>query len=98
MDTIPFAALRGEKSADSPAGEIRAALASADVVIGVDAATQREFTVFGTPPLEESFVAGKKLAIEVVRVELDQRSGELDQLMALVRSIKGRSDYAGPTG
>ncbi len=96
MDPIPIAALVGEDCGSKATADVRARLARADVIIGVDTTTQREFTVFGTPALEESFVAGRPVALHTVRVELDQRSGQLDELVALVRTIKARHGYAVP--
>ena len=75
------------------AADARSAVAEADVVIGVDLASQRAFTVYGTPALEESIQIGREGAVRTVRGGFDQKSGELEQLMALVRSIKGRQDY-----
>lgn len=71
---------------------VRAALEEADVVIGVDAATEREFTVFGTPPLESTCSLKRPSAMRVVRVPLDGKVWGLDQLIAAVRAVKGH-DY-----
>ena len=69
--------------------ELRAALAQADIIIGVDAAAEREFTVFGTPSLESTITMKKPSAMQVVQVPLDFNSGELEELARLVREIKG---------
>jgi hypothetical protein len=74
------------------ASEARQALAEADVVIAVDQASQRAFTVFGTPALEESIQFSKIGALRTVRVQVDKEAGELERLIALVRSVKGRHD------
>jgi hypothetical protein len=70
--------------------EARAALAQADVILGVDRRTQREFTIFGTPSFEETVQLGQEVSMNTVRVELDDCDGELNKLATLVRSIKGR--------
>ncbi len=85
MTIIPIQSL-----IDAP--EARGAVAAADVVIGIDQASQRAFTVFGTPALEESIQFGRDGALRTVRVGFDQKSGQLELLMSLVRSIKGGQD------
>lgn len=86
MNMIPIKAL-------FDTAEAREALAEADVVIGVDVASQRAFTVFGTPALEESIQISRGGALRMVRISLDKETGELDQLVALVQAIKGRHEY-----
>jgi hypothetical protein len=84
MDVLAIQAIGPNLSADA-----RAALAEADVIIGVDVAGQREFTVFGTPELEDSGSVKKPVALRTVRVFLDCAAGDLDELLALVQIIKG---------
>jgi hypothetical protein len=86
MHIIPIKSL-------SDTAEARKALAKADVVIGVDVTSQRAFTVFGTPALEESIQFSTVGALRTVRISLDTEAGELEQLVALVQAIKGRHDY-----
>jgi hypothetical protein len=69
--------------------EARAALADADVIIGVETDTDREFTVFGTPSLESTVSLKRPGAMRVVRVPLSRSSDALSRLYALVRSVKG---------
>jgi hypothetical protein len=82
---------------DAPGQGIRAerrvAIARADVIIGVDATTQNEFTVFGTPALEESVRIGKEVAMRTLRIGIDETRGELEKLVALVRAIKRGQDF-----
>jgi hypothetical protein len=84
MNAITIESLKGKLT-----DEARAALAQADVIIGVDSCTQCEFTVFGTPPLESTVNFKRPMAMRLVRVLVDSGSGELEQLAALVRSMKG---------
>ena len=84
MDTIPIEAMVPTLSA-----EARAALLEADVIIGMDTTSQREFTVFGTPALESTMSLKKLSSMRVVRVALDCNNEELEKLMALVRRVKG---------
>jgi hypothetical protein len=83
--------IRIEALGDS--AEARQALARADVIIGVDESTQRAFTVFGTPSLEESFRLGRGMALRTLRVGIDASNGGLEKLVALVKAVKGRHDY-----
>jgi hypothetical protein len=90
METITIDAID-----PAPSAKTRAALAAADVIIGVDTASQREFTVFGTPALESTTSLKKLTAMRVVRVSLDCNNKELERLMALVQHIKGPEVYHG---
>jgi hypothetical protein len=84
MKILPIEALAGEFDDDA-----RAALAEADVIIGVDVASRREFTLYGTPSLESTMTLKRPSAMRVVQVLLDCQSGELEELAALVQDIKG---------
>jgi hypothetical protein len=75
--------------------EARAAIARADVIIGVDSATQNEFTVYGTPAFEESVPIGKEVALRTVRIGFSEQAGELEKVVAIVRAIKRGQDYTG---
>jgi hypothetical protein len=86
METISIDSLRNTADA-------RQALADADVVIGVDVDSQRVFTVFGTPALEESIQFVRGGALRMVRVSVNKEAGELEQLVAMVQAIKGRHEY-----
>lgn len=70
--------------------DLRAVLANADVIIGVDVQTQCEFTVFGIPPLESTVSFKKPSAMNIVKVRIDGNASELDALAKLVSAIKGR--------
>lgn len=69
--------------------QTRETLASADVIVGVDNRTQREFTVFGMPALESTTSIKKLSAMRVVRVVLDCDKEHLEHLTSLVRRLKG---------
>ena len=84
MKVLPIDALGSKLDEDT-----RALVAEADVIIGVDRLTQREFTVFGTPSLESTVTIKKPTAMQVVQVSLDFETGELEELAAIVREIKG---------
>jgi hypothetical protein len=67
----------------------RAALAAADIVIAVDDGNQREFTIYGMPPLESTISMKQLSAMQVVRIPFEFDSRRLDELTALVRRVKG---------
>ena len=69
--------------------EERTALVEADVITGVDVNTQREYTVFGTPPLESTVTLKRPAAMRVVQVRIDGSDKSLHKLLALVRDLKG---------
>lgn len=95
MDIIPIRSLLDEEQGASAGTDYRRMLARAEVILGIDVARQREFTVFGTPAMEETIRIGKQQALRTVRIELDAESDELEKLVALVRSVKGRYGYSG---
>jgi hypothetical protein len=84
MEVLAIRAIRPNLSADA-----RAALAEADVIIGVDVVGQREFTVFGTPELEDSGSVKKPVALRTVRVFLDDAAADLEELIAMMQVAKG---------
>jgi precorrin-6B methylase 1 len=90
MTVVSMKDLFGEAGIAGLSPEARAALSTADVIVGVDVATQREFTIFGTPAFEETVQLDSEVAMNTVRVELDEPAGELHKLVALVRAIKAR--------
>lgn len=95
MKVIPIETLFEDGSTTSLRAETRAAIARADVIIGIDAASQNEFTVFGTPALEETVTLGKEVALRTLRVALNVDNGELEKLVGVVRAIKRGQDYLG---
>jgi hypothetical protein len=75
--------------AENDQAELRRLIRRAEVVLAVDTATQREHTLFGTPSFVETVRIGHDVALETLRVEIDENAGELDQLSKLVQSVKG---------
>ncbi|MGD9724305.1 MAG: hypothetical protein AB7O59_24130 [Pirellulales bacterium] len=69
--------------------ETRAALVEADVITGIDVQSECEFTIFGTPPLESTVTLKRPAAMRVVQIRLHGTEGELDELLTLVRRLKG---------
>src|SRR5579871_1017249 len=91
---IPIEALFDETgTGPNKSADHRQALVAATVILGVDGKTRNEFLLFGRETLEGIARTGKAEFLPVIRIELDQRSGELEKIIALVRMVKGHDDY-----
>lgn len=90
MEVHSIKSLFGSGGAAKLTDEARTAIQQADVIIGVDSGSQREFTVFGTPSLEQTMQVGEEVSMDTLRVEIDEKAGDLARLISAVRSIKGR--------
>ncbi len=102
MSTIPghpltvFLGSTNENGAIAPNPATLSALHDADVILGRDRETREEFVVFGRETLQR--VAQGEDAAEgynVLCVEINQRHGstDLELLIAVVTSVKGRHDF-----
>jgi hypothetical protein len=93
-EVIPIVALldasRGKATSET---DPRSALRAAEVIIGVDVVSGREFLVYGRSALEETTRKGADDELRIVKVELEQRSAELQLLLILVEAFKGHHDY-----
>jgi hypothetical protein len=93
-DVIPIDALFGETVAEpNPANDPRPMLQAADVILGHDWMSGREFLIFGRDVLASVTKSGVSKQLSTLRVGLDQETDELEKLIALVWNIKGRIDY-----
>ncbi|HEY2893765.1 MAG TPA: hypothetical protein VGJ16_06120 [Pirellulales bacterium] len=88
MNVVTIEALLDETCPVDRRMEARAAVLRADVIIAVDG-PQREFTIYGTPPLEETVRVGSEVALRTVRIPLTGEMGQLEKVVAIVRRIKG---------
>lgn len=96
VSTIPINAIFDEKlkpNRSDPTTDYVRLLAEADVILGVDVMSQRQFLVYGRELLSRIVDSGKGAECEVVRVALDQDTLELELLIALVIQLKGTQDY-----
>jgi len=96
MATIPIHALFAEDNINpNEEWEIdpRQLVDSADVVLAVDVMTGNKALVYGRSALEEIAQSGKGRKLEVLEVELDMETDELERLLALMRVMKGHDDY-----
>ena len=73
----------------------RELLKNAEVIIGVDVMSQREFLVYGRELLSEIGESAAPREVPVLHVELDQETRELEWLCAAVTALKGRHEYEG---
>jgi hypothetical protein len=77
-----------------PEFDARRLIQVADVILGMDVMTRGTFIVYGREFLEELSDGRRDPQVAaIVKVELDQDSDELDSLLALVESIKGRHEF-----
>jgi hypothetical protein len=83
---------------DSRLGSAEGHIAAADLVIAVDVMTRVEILVFGQAALFPVEFGGACLSFQVLAVELDLDSDEMDALATLVEFIKGDHDLPWEVG
>ncbi len=68
---------------------------AADVILGVSREDGHEFLIFGREILERIATGktGDEQPANVLRVEMDQETDDLERLIALITVLKGRHDY-----
>jgi hypothetical protein len=86
---IPLAAFLEDPESLGP----NADLLDADVILGVDVASQKQFIVYGRKALRRLVRGGPARGARVVRIALSQDTEDLPQLLALVVAHKGRHEY-----
>lgn len=95
MITVPFHALFAEDNInpneDLP-GHPGKFVTTADVVLAQDVMSGHQALVYGRSVLKR-IAAGEAIDVEVLAVELDMDTDELERLIALVRVLKGHDDY-----
>jgi hypothetical protein len=93
-DRIPIQALfAADGSSPNPAVDYRPLLGMADLIIGVDVMTRAKFLVYGRAAIEDMARTRGPIPENLVVIELDRDTEELDQLCALVKALKGYHDY-----
>ena len=92
-DVIPIAALFDEAYGPNLSDDPRPDLRAADIIMGVDVMSQREFIVYGRKLLERIAAGTQATEASMMRIGVDQDTDELERLLALVLTIKGSHDY-----
>jgi hypothetical protein len=68
---------------------------AADVILGVSREDGHEFLMYGRDILERMATSGKEEQVNVLRVEMDQETADLEKLGAIITVLKGHHDYLG---
>jgi hypothetical protein len=95
---IPIEALfdtDGSCPNESAGFDVRHVLNSAKVIVGRDVMSGREFILFGRDTVERVAQGEEPEGAELLVVALDddEKSNDLQRIIALVETIKGRHDY-----
>ena len=75
---------------DPPVGQV---IKEAELIFGRDVMSERLFLVYGADALKEILDKREARDMTEIIIELDQETGELERLCALVQTIKGHHDY-----
>jgi hypothetical protein len=93
LETTPIKDLWNE-TAGFKSPDVRQAFAVAEIIVGVDTISGRRFIVYGRDAAKRSAANDVEppptLAVSLNR---DFGSHDLEQLLAMVRAVKGRDDY-----
>jgi hypothetical protein len=68
---------------------------AAEVILGVNIKDEREFLLYGREHLDRIVDSGEAERLNVLRIELDQESDDLERAIALMQTVKGKHDYEG---
>jgi len=93
---IPIAAFFDEGLGPnlSAPGDPERELREAEVIVGVDVMSERQFLVFGRDTLKRIRTSGNAEGVRMLSIALDQDTAELEKLLALVQVVKGHHDYS----
>lgn len=87
-------AAEGDGPNVQPDFDARRLIEAADVILGMDVMTRGTFIVYGREFLNELSDGRRDPQVAaIVKIEIDKDSDELDSLLALVASIKGRHEF-----
>lgn len=98
-DPIPVNALFSADDArlnPEQADEIRSWLHEADLIFGTDVMSGHEFIVYGRDLVQriaQGTPPGEDVRILNIAVDQEEESDDLERLIALVVTVKGRHDY-----
>lgn len=77
----------------NPSADVRGTVYDADVITAVDHMSRAEAVVFGRRLFERVRRTGRAEWVSVLRVGVDFDTDEPHRLAAVVRAVKGRSDW-----
>lgn len=79
---------------DSPFDEaLLDAVEEIELILGRDVSTQDVFLIYGRDRLGELATELDSKLVDVLMIEVDRQSDELNQILALVQIAKNRCDY-----
>ena len=84
--------LFGEDVTDSLA-DLLASLQDVELIVGKDTTTKQVFTIYGQKRLDQIMADPNAPSVDVLAIELEEQSDELERILALVQMSKGRYDY-----
>jgi hypothetical protein len=93
-DPPPIRALFDENRSEANLAA-RQTLREADVIIGVDVTSGHQFPVYGRAAFERIARTGQTEWLRITLVPLNQETGDLERLLAVVQAVKGHHDYQG---
>jgi hypothetical protein len=94
---VPLNALLDDNHELDPAAAACADVYAADVILGVDVVSQKQFIVFGRKTLRRLVRGGAGRGAKVLLIAVDEETEELPKLLTLVMATKGRHDYEEPS-
>jgi hypothetical protein len=66
---------------------------TAEIIFGYDSTTDNAFVVYGRDLLKAVSRFKEPRAVRGIAIELDQSSGQLEYLLALLEKFRGQHDY-----
>ncbi|HTI50559.1 MAG TPA: hypothetical protein VL475_06400 [Planctomycetaceae bacterium] len=98
LEAIPIDALfdlSGTGPNESAGIDVRGVLEAAEVIIGRDVMSGREFILYGREKIQRIAEGTEPAGAVTLCIALDQDpgSGDIDRLTMLVAAVKGRHDY-----
>lgn len=100
MDSIPINALfdlSGTKPNEAAGFDVRQTLDEAEVILARDVMSGDEFILFGRDVIRQIASGDRPEGAPTLMVELDRGPGsdDLERILGLIESFKGRHDYRG---
>ena len=93
-ETIPFHALYAADgtSLSTEAFDARKIIQNSDIIFAVDVMSDRMLLVYGRDALQRIAGGGESEILSILKIAIDEGTEELDMLLKLVETLKGRHD------